>query len=127
MEFSQETLFDPLQTSECQRLLSCWPIGKAAYVSGLATGEAASPYNKLDEIVKLFHQRSESYGEVMRTAIAINGSFFQTQRMVSQYLANAYFPADPLGPQCAIGIPVRASIAENSAFSDALSQARLAK
>jgi starch phosphorylase len=29
----------------------------------------------------------------MRSAIAINGSFFNTQRMVEQYVRNAYFPA----------------------------------
>jgi starch phosphorylase len=28
----------------------------------------------------------------MRSAIAINGSFFNTQRMVEQYVRNAYFP-----------------------------------
>jgi starch phosphorylase len=29
----------------------------------------------------------------MRSAIAFNGSFFNTQRMVEQYVRNAYFPA----------------------------------
>jgi starch phosphorylase len=28
----------------------------------------------------------------MRNSIALNGSFFNTQRMVLQYLTNAYFP-----------------------------------
>jgi starch phosphorylase len=28
----------------------------------------------------------------MRSTIAVNGSFFNTQRMVSQYVANAYEP-----------------------------------
>jgi len=28
----------------------------------------------------------------MRNAISLNGSFFNTQRMVLQYLTNAYFP-----------------------------------
>jgi hypothetical protein len=28
----------------------------------------------------------------MRHAIALNGSFFNTQRMVQQYMRNAYFP-----------------------------------
>jgi starch phosphorylase len=28
----------------------------------------------------------------MRFAIALNGSFFNTQRMVQQYVRNAYFP-----------------------------------
>jgi starch phosphorylase len=31
----------------------------------------------------------------MRSAIALNGSFFNTQRMVEQYVRNAYFPAVP--------------------------------
>jgi hypothetical protein len=35
----------------------------------------------------------------MRSAIAINGSFFNTQRMVSQYLANAYFPEEVKGKE----------------------------
>ena len=30
----------------------------------------------------------------MRSAISLNGSFFNTQRMVSQYVLNAYFPQD---------------------------------
>jgi hypothetical protein len=36
---------------------------------------------------------TNTYAKVMRNAIAINGSFFNVQRMVSQYYANAYFPA----------------------------------
>jgi starch phosphorylase len=28
----------------------------------------------------------------MRSTIALNGSFFNSQRMISQYVANAYFP-----------------------------------
>jgi hypothetical protein len=33
----------------------------------------------------------------MRSAIAINGSFFNTQRMVFQYLRNAYAPGPSSG------------------------------
>ena len=32
----------------------------------------------------------------MRSAIALNGSFFNTQRMVEQYVRNAYFPETTL-------------------------------
>jgi starch phosphorylase len=28
----------------------------------------------------------------MRSTIALNGSFFNTQRMLEQYILNAYFP-----------------------------------
>jgi starch phosphorylase len=30
--------------------------------------------------------------EIMRHSIALNGAFFNTQRMLLQYLARAYFP-----------------------------------
>jgi len=39
----------------------------------------------------MFYGRSQAYAAVMRSAIAINGSFFNTQRMMSQYISNAYF------------------------------------
>jgi hypothetical protein len=35
--------------------------------------------------------RPEAFAQVMRSAIALNGSFFNTQRMVLQYAYNAYF------------------------------------
>jgi hypothetical protein len=33
----------------------------------------------------------DSFVEIMRYTIALNGSFFNTQRMVTQYVAKAYF------------------------------------
>ena len=42
----------------------------------------------------MFYSESQAYAQIMRSAIAVNGSFFNTQRMVSQYLLNAY------GPEC---------------------------
>jgi starch phosphorylase len=42
-------------------------------------------------ILPMFYGRPQAYASVMRSAIAINGSFFNTQRMVSQYISNAYF------------------------------------
>ena len=36
----------------------------------------------------------------MRSAISLNGSFFNTQRMVRQYVHNAYFPGGmPMVPE----------------------------
>ena len=43
-------------------------------------------------ILPLFYGLPFAYAEVMRSAIALNGSFFNTQRMVRQYVHNAYFP-----------------------------------
>ena len=44
-------------------------------------------------ILPLFYGRTDGYSEVMRSAIAFNGSFFNTQRMMAQYIRNAYLPA----------------------------------
>jgi len=49
-------------------------------------------YEKLERvIVPMFYQDRDRFIEVMRHAIALNGSFFNTQRMLQQYVLNAYF------------------------------------
>jgi starch phosphorylase len=54
--------------------------------------EAGSLYHKLERIiVPMFYSNPDAYARVMRGAIAANGSFFNTHRMVSQYLDNAWF------------------------------------
>ncbi len=55
--------------------------------------EADSLYFQLENVIlPLFHHQPEQWRRVMRSAIALNGSFFNTQRMVEQYALNAYFP-----------------------------------
>lgn len=57
--------------------------------------EVASLYDKLENVIlPMFYRQPKAYGAVMRSAISLNGSFFNTQRMVSQYVLNAYFPQD---------------------------------
>ena len=46
----------------------------------------------------MFYGTPNRYTEVMRSAIAMNGSFFNTQRMVQQYLANAYLLREVTSP-----------------------------
>jgi glycogen phosphorylase len=54
--------------------------------------DVASLYDKLQQVVMpLFYQQRERFVDVMRHAIALNGSFFNTQRMVQQYVLKAYF------------------------------------
>jgi len=54
--------------------------------------DAASLYDKLERvIIPMFHRDRERFVEVMRHAIAVNGSFFNTQRMLQQYVLSAYF------------------------------------
>jgi starch phosphorylase len=53
--------------------------------------EAASLYFKLEKVIlPMLYQRRAEYLSVMQHAIAINGSFFNTQRMVQQYITDAY-------------------------------------
>jgi starch phosphorylase len=54
--------------------------------------DAAALYDKLEQtILPMFYQRRASYIDVMRHAIALNGSYFNTQRMMQQYVLKAYF------------------------------------
>jgi len=54
--------------------------------------DATSLYQKLEKVViPLFCEKQDRFIDVMRHAIALNGSFFNTQRMLQQYVLNAYF------------------------------------
>ncbi|MCB2027947.1 MAG: hypothetical protein KDH18_04210, partial [Rhodoferax sp.] len=53
--------------------------------------DAESLYNKLETVIlPMFYQDQDRYIDVMRHAIALNGSFFNTERMVDQYVRKAY-------------------------------------
>jgi len=53
--------------------------------------EAQSLYSKLERVIlPMFYDDRNRYMEIMQHAIAINGSFFNTQRMVQQYITDAY-------------------------------------
>jgi starch phosphorylase len=73
-----------------------WAIGAATPTvdaAATALADAAALYDKLERVVlPLYYGLPGAFTEVMRTAIAINGSFFNTQRMVAQYVQNAYAP-----------------------------------
>jgi starch phosphorylase len=68
-----------------------WSIGDGWEAESDPSREIASLYDKLEfVIVPMFYGRPEEYATVMRSAIALNGSFFNAQRMMLQYLTNAY-------------------------------------
>ena len=76
-----------------------WSIGETNGRDNDAEAEVQSLYKKLEQIIlPLFYKDADNFTEVMRSAIAINGSFFNTQRMVFQYLRNAYAPGVTSGP-----------------------------
>jgi starch phosphorylase len=70
-----------------------WAIGNGGNEPADAVAEANSLYDKLESaVLPLYYGQPNAYASVMRYAISLNGSFFNTQRMVRQYLLNAYFP-----------------------------------
>jgi starch phosphorylase len=53
--------------------------------------EAESLYEKLETVIlPMYYNERQKFLEIMQHAIAINGSFFNTQRMVQQYITDAY-------------------------------------
>ncbi|PSB48926.1 alpha-glucan family phosphorylase [Cyanosarcina cf. burmensis CCALA 770] len=74
-----------------------WAIGsKESELSrsdDLTRQDAEDLYQKLKKaIAPMFYQERERWVDVMRHAIALNASFFNTHRMVQQYVTNAYLP-----------------------------------
>ncbi|MBN2881753.1 alpha-glucan family phosphorylase [Candidatus Woesearchaeota archaeon] len=79
-----------------------WIEGCIEGVTGWAIGnndpstddvsDSNSLYNVLEEkIIPLYYHHKEEWVEIMRNSIAINASFFNTCRMLNQYVVKAYF------------------------------------
>ena len=70
-----------------------WAIGGDARLPVDPSADIPELYYKLERtVLPLYYGLPYKFAEVMRNAIALNGSFFNTQRMVSQYVRNAYAP-----------------------------------
>jgi glycogen phosphorylase len=73
-----------------------WSIGESRLSAGPQTAvdnnaDVQSLYHKLENVIlPMFYKDRAKYLSVMQHAIAINGSFFNTQRMVQQYVTDAY-------------------------------------
>jgi starch phosphorylase len=69
-----------------------WAIGDEQPSPDDPSYEIASLYDKLEHVIlPLYYRQPTDYARVMRSTIALNGSFFNTQRMLLQYFRNAYF------------------------------------
>jgi starch phosphorylase len=67
--------------------------GWAIEDGGDDAAEANSLYHKLETaVVPLYLDAPEKWARLMRTTLAFNGSYFNTNRMVKQYTRNAYYP-----------------------------------
>lgn len=71
-----------------------WIEGHVEGVTGWeidpARNDAPALYEKLRHVARLYYGQRERWIEVMRNAIGINGAYFNTQRMVQEYVLRAY-------------------------------------
>ncbi len=73
-----------------------WSIGNHGDRETDAAVEANALYDKLEHaILPLYYGKPDAFTEIRRSTIALNGSFFHTQRMVLQYVRNAYLGVEP--------------------------------
>jgi glycogen phosphorylase len=90
----QLSVLDGWWVEGCIEGVTGWAIGADTGAGNTADDrgtDADSMYGKLrDVIVPMFYQRRDAYLAVMRHAIALNGSFFNTERMIDEYLRKAY-------------------------------------
>jgi starch phosphorylase len=83
-----------------------WIEGRIEGVTGWSIGEDETPaqeekggvsdadslYRKIEQVIMpMFYSDREHFIEIMLHAIALNGSFFNSHRMIQQYVLNAYF------------------------------------
>lgn len=78
----------------CIENVTGWAIGRDGdgrdAVDRGATAEMI--YDKLEHVIlPMYYHDRDRFIDIMRHAIAVNGSYFSTQRMVHQYATRAYF------------------------------------
>jgi glycogen phosphorylase len=91
----QLSVLDGWWLEGCIEGVTGWAIGDDDGAQGRSddgSADAQSLYAKLEMVVlPMYYRDQDRYIEVMRHAIALNGSFFNTERMVDQYVRKAYF------------------------------------
>ncbi len=79
----------------CIEGITGWAIGDEEPTMGQANDrnkDAESLYRKLENVVvPAFYHDHDRFIDIMLHSIALNGSFFNTQRMLLQYISKAYF------------------------------------
>jgi starch phosphorylase len=79
----------------CIKGVTGWPIGESASnvkPPNPPDSDADSLYDQLEySVIPTFYRNRDHFVEIMRNCIALNGSHFNTQRMLQQYVLKAYF------------------------------------
>ena len=82
----------------CVEGVTGWAIGPPNPVGSddAWRSDAADLYQKLETVIApLFYNDRKAWVRIMQHCIALNGSFFNTHRMVHQYMLHAYSLDDP--------------------------------
>ena len=92
----QLSVLDGWWIEGCIEGVTGWAIGGNG--AGATAGgdeqafDAQALYNKLESVIlPMFYRDQDRWIDVMRHTIALNGSFFNTERMLDQYVRKAYF------------------------------------
>lgn len=80
----------------CIEGVTGWAIGERTNLTGNpgpnTETDASSLYEKLEQvIIPLFYRQRDQFVHIMRQAISLNASHFNTQRMLQEYVLKAYF------------------------------------
>jgi len=77
----------------CIEGITGWTIGEKQTdeTANMDASDANALYDKLENIVIPTFYNRDRFVDIMRHCISLNGSFFNTQRMVQQYVTKAYF------------------------------------
>jgi len=87
----------------CVEGLTGWAIAEEPYPAGTqlyseqqnvrdSVKDTSALYDKLEHIIiPMFYNHKRTYLGIMTNALALNGSFFNTQRMLEEYILKAYF------------------------------------
>ena len=89
------SILDGWWVEGCIEGITGWAIGNGNADPGnrdTRPEDAEALYNKLEMVIlPMFCNEPDRYAEVMRHSIALNASFFNTERMLTQYISKAYF------------------------------------
>lgn len=77
----------------CIEGITGWAIGQNHRLEHTddRAADAEQLYQKLEQVVRFYYTEHGRFSSVRTHAIALNGSFFNTQRMMQQYVMKAYF------------------------------------
>ena len=89
------SILDGWWVEGCIENITGWSIGDGemhASITETNQSDADNLYRKLQNVIMpLYYTNRDAYIEIMRHTISVNASYFNTERMLNQYVTKAYF------------------------------------